>query len=188
MEKISISVFAVIALAGCSEIHEMQLSSEKSELEQQAAQQLRDPNSVQYRNTYLTELPNLDDMIAATRQNKKPFTARVATEKSDRTLVLCGELNGKNAYGAYVGYTRFFYAHKNLRTEPQTPDKKWIWWFGPAASELSKLPDGDSKLKRITEHGLSLYELDSSESEKEEFDQYQSWNKYYAEYCLVKKE
>ncbi len=51
-------------------------------IEESVAEQLRDPSSVMIRNVYRT------------------------TAGSDS--IICGEVNGKNAYGGYAGFTPFF--------------------------------------------------------------------------------
>ncbi len=57
----------------------------------------------------------LDEFVAATKNNlvrdfKDPEAARFRDTfiGSRRGTVLCGEVNGKNSYGAYTGYKRFY--------------------------------------------------------------------------------
>jgi hypothetical protein len=53
---------------------------------------LRDPSSAQFRNSFFRPVGS----------------------------VVCGEFNGKNAYGAYVGFKRFYVMDGEAKTEPDT--------------------------------------------------------------------
>ncbi|WP_442771935.1 hypothetical protein [Paenirhodobacter enshiensis] len=53
-----------------------------AKVEKAVGEQLRDPDSVKLRNVYI--------------------------ERSPRSELICGEVNGKNAYGGYAGFTTFY--------------------------------------------------------------------------------
>lgn len=73
----------------------------------------------------------LTSFIAAAKSNvtkdfKDPFSVqwRNLFVSQDGTLkILCGELNGKNSYGAYIGFRRFFATDSVLQLieDPKTP-------------------------------------------------------------------
>ena len=52
-----------------------------------AASQLRDPDSAQFRNVYEIQGPSISG--------------------SDTITYVCGQINGRNAYGGYAGFTDF---------------------------------------------------------------------------------
>lgn len=65
----------------------------QAQAEAYVAAQLRDPSSAQFRAIEVVEQP-------------------------DGRSVVCGEVNGKNAYGGYVGFTRFVWDGARLEIEP----------------------------------------------------------------------
>ena len=93
----------------CFEKVALKLNDSKSEMEtfvarakQEATRSFLDPESGKFRNLYVT-------------QNKSG-------------LSLCGEINGKNSYGGYVGYRRFIQhfdtskkTYEKVSTEPASP-------------------------------------------------------------------
>lgn len=79
--RVVLVVVACLALAGCKD-------NLVETVKQQAAAQLRDPSSAQFRNV--------------TRNQ----------------VFVCGEINGKNAYGAYVGFKRFYGTESTATIDP----------------------------------------------------------------------
>ena len=61
---------------------------------------LRDPSSVQWRGLFVSG-------------SKMP--------------ALCGEMNGKNAYGAYIGFRRFYATTEKLLTEIENPRDNFVF-------------------------------------------------------------
>ncbi len=71
-----ITIIIAALLAGCE-------SGDIKKAKETVANELRDPESAQFRN------------ISKTKKNEFGV------------VTVCGEVNGKNAYGGYVGYQRF---------------------------------------------------------------------------------
>lgn len=152
--------------------------SDKVLLEKNAAKHLRDPSSTQFRNTYISANDN---------------------------KVLCGEINGKNAYGAYVGYERFFYLNENLHTETKPPSDRWVKWFEYShktynfVRQNGKLVIEDKNDSKITipreefraaleRHGITLEDItNSSDTEFAKYQEDKNWKQQYAQYCEAKK-
>lgn len=83
------SLIAVLAIAACAA--SAQVPTKPAEVARLVAagkaaiaENLKDPGSAQFRNLYLS------------------------SDKTGVLPVLCGELNAKNSYGAYIGYRRFY--------------------------------------------------------------------------------
>lgn len=74
-----ITLIAAVMLSGCE-------SQEVKQAKEAVANQLRDPESAQFRN--MTE-------------------TRKTSLLEHGVVTVCGEVNGKNAYGGYVGFQRF---------------------------------------------------------------------------------
>jgi len=71
-------------------------------------EKLRDPNSAQFRN--VQRVPFVDDPKDLKPGVKMPY-------------VYCGEVNSKNAYGGYVGYTKFGVSGDVVAiSDPEFPD------------------------------------------------------------------
>lgn len=60
----------------------------------------KDPSSVQYRGLFISGKP---------------------------MLVLCGEVNGKNSYGAYVGFRRFYATGKPMLDSIESPSERYVF-------------------------------------------------------------
>nr|WP_154294235.1 hypothetical protein [Escherichia coli] len=73
-----------LVLAGCKPGEEKAISLAKSEV----AANLKDPASAQFRNVKIAKMTDADD-------------GRIIA-------VVCGEINGKNGFGAYAGFHPFF--------------------------------------------------------------------------------
>nr|WP_249432677.1 hypothetical protein [Enterobacter quasiroggenkampii] len=73
-----------LVLAGCKPGEEKAISLAKSEV----AANLKDPASAQFRNVKVSKMTDAED-------------GRVVA-------VVCGEINGKNGFGAYAGFHPFF--------------------------------------------------------------------------------
>lgn len=82
-----IVVLSALLLAGCE-------SGDIKKAKETVASQLRDPESAQFRNIIKTEKTSLLEFGIVT---------------------VCGEVNGKNAFGGYVGFQRFVSQPKSDR-------------------------------------------------------------------------
>ncbi len=89
MRAIVLTIAAVVLLTGCDRIPGTE-ANRIAKGEQVAAALLIDPSSAQFRKTFLRPGPKAED-----EQAKGP------------RWVVCGEINGKNRNGAYVGFSRF---------------------------------------------------------------------------------
>ncbi len=89
MRAIVLTTAAVLLIAGCDRIPGTD-ANRIAKGEQVAAALLIDPSSAQFRKTFLRPGPKAKD------------------EKAEGPRwVVCGEINGKNRNGAYVGFSRF---------------------------------------------------------------------------------
>ncbi|WP_449557286.1 hypothetical protein [Huaxiibacter chinensis] len=84
MKKIVLALAIPLFLAACKPGEEKAISLAKSEV----AANLLDPGSAQFRNVKVVKMTDADD-------------GRVIA-------VVCGEINGKNGFGAYAGFHPFF--------------------------------------------------------------------------------
>lgn len=84
MKKILLALVIPLALAGCKPSDEKAISLAKSEV----AANLKDPASAKFRNVKVAKKTDAED-------------GRVVA-------VVCGEINGKNGFGAYAGFHPFF--------------------------------------------------------------------------------
>lgn len=84
MKKLLLTLVIPLVLAGCKPGKEKAISLAKSEV----AANLKDPASAQFRNVKVSKMTDAEDghVIA----------------------VVCGEINGKNGFGAYAGFHPFF--------------------------------------------------------------------------------
>jgi hypothetical protein len=89
---------AAIAAGPKASTHASRVVAEAKTL---AAQGLRDPQSAQFRNV---------------------VTKSIA---ENRLLMVCGEVNAKNAYGGYVGFQRFVYVEGSSAVLLQLSDDEW---------------------------------------------------------------
>ena len=106
LSKRYLSLMGVICLAACAGIDrvgsEVSLPATAQNIVAQAVRdQMKDPNSVEFRNWHAFE--------------------------SQNGLLICGEVNAKNSFGGYVGFTHFV-AHAS-------PDGRLL--TSPATSSLS---------------------------------------------------
>ncbi|MYM92822.1 hypothetical protein [Duganella vulcania] len=71
-----------------------------AQAKQALTRNFKDPSSAQYRNMFVsgTDLP-----------------------------VLCGEVNGKNSYGAYIGFQRFYSTGDTLLTAVENPQENYVF-------------------------------------------------------------
>lgn len=76
---VGMAVLTTTLLAGCE-------SGDIKKAKEDVSNELRDPSSAQFRNISQTEKKSLLEFGVVT---------------------VCGEVNGKNAYGGYVGFQRF---------------------------------------------------------------------------------
>ncbi|EOZ7525305.1 membrane lipoprotein lipid attachment site-containing protein [Enterobacter quasiroggenkampii] len=84
MKKILLALVIPLVLAGCKPGEEKAISLAKSEV----AANLKDPASAQFRDVKVAKMTDAED-------------GRVVA-------VVCGEVNGKNGFGAYAGFHPFF--------------------------------------------------------------------------------
>lgn len=92
MNKILLALAIPLALAGCKPGEEKAISLAQSEV----AANLKDPASAQFRNVKVAKMTDADD---------------------DRVIaVVCGEINGKNGFGAYAGFHPF-YVELNMKSK-----------------------------------------------------------------------
>ncbi|MGG8247756.1 lipoprotein [Klebsiella aerogenes] len=84
MKKLLLTLVIPLVLSGCNPGEEKAISLAKSEV----AANLKDPASAQFRNVKVSKMTDAEDghVIA----------------------VVCGEINGKNGFGAYAGFHPFF--------------------------------------------------------------------------------
>jgi len=92
-QKSAVSVLVLIAIVGFLIGNEAyRKSKQKKQWMEQVVADFYDPSAAQFRNL---------------RQNYR---------------ALCGEVNGKNKMGAYVGFKRFYSGSTGARIEPDVPD------------------------------------------------------------------
>lgn len=92
MKKILFALAIPFILAGCKPGEEKAISLAQSEV----AANLKDPASAQFRNVKVAKMEDADD---------------------DRVIaVVCGEINGKNGFGAYAGFHPF-YVELNMKSK-----------------------------------------------------------------------
>lgn len=84
MKKLLLALAIPLVLAGCKPGEEKAISLAKSEV----AANLKDPASAQFRNVKVAKMMDADE-------------GRVFA-------IVCGEINGKNGFGAYAGFHPFF--------------------------------------------------------------------------------
>ncbi|MBS6077508.1 MAG: membrane lipoprotein lipid attachment site-containing protein [Citrobacter freundii] len=84
MKKILLALVIPLVLAGCKPGEEKAISLAKSEV----AANLKDPGSAQFRNVKVSKMTDAED--------------------GHVVAVVCGEINGKNGFGAYAGFHPFF--------------------------------------------------------------------------------
>jgi len=84
VKKILLALAVTLVLAGCKPGEEKAISLAKSEV----SANLKDPASAQFRNVKVSKMTDAED-------------GRVVA-------VVCGEINGKNGFGAYAGFHPFF--------------------------------------------------------------------------------
>lgn len=84
MKKLLLALVIPLFLAGCKPGEEKAVSLAKSEV----AANLKDPDSAQFRNVKVSKMTDAEG-------------GRVIA-------VVCGEINGKNGFGAYAGFHPFF--------------------------------------------------------------------------------
>lgn len=59
-----------------------------------------------------------------------------------KLLALCGEINAKNSYGAYVGFRRFFATSEPMLQEIENPEQPYVlekMWGSMCTEELEKV-------------------------------------------------
>lgn len=120
MKKLVLLAFGVLLLSGCKPSDEQFIKIAKEEV----AQSLKDPSSAQFRNMRLVSNDSSAD--------------------SESGGYVCGELNGKNSFGAYVGFERI-YIH--VLAEP-----RWIiplLGLSYSTSDFLKVDDGDGLQSRL---------------------------------------
>lgn len=84
MKKILLALVIPLVLSGCKPDEEKAISLAKSEV----AGNLKDPASAQFRNVKVSKMTDAEDGYVV--------------------AVVCGEINGKNGFGAYAGFHPFF--------------------------------------------------------------------------------
>ena len=113
MRTIVLTTAAALLIAGCDRIPGTE-ANRIAKGEKVAADQLLDPSSAQFRKTVLHPGP------------------KAADEKAEGPRwIVCGEINGKNRNGAYVGFTRFLadpdgteaYLEPNTATTQEEADR-----------------------------------------------------------------
>lgn len=93
-------------LVGCEKIPNT-AQHEIATAKRMVADQLRDPESAKFRNVY----------------------RYVVDDEGKKSSGVCGEVNGKNLRGAYVGFTRFMVGKDTGRvwTDPETGADPDVW-------------------------------------------------------------
>lgn len=105
------TAIAVVALSGCggSRNGNNSLVSDifAEKVKKLASRDLKDPDSAQFRNETLQRKP-------------------IAIGAAWKTAVVCGEISGRNSYGAYSGFRRFIVepGSGQRRLEPAQPDTR----------------------------------------------------------------
>ena len=145
-----LAVVVALLVGGCHLLP----GTEAADIEQakaKAARDLRDPESAQFRD--------------------------VAT--SDDGTWVCGEINGKNAYGAYAGYQRFVV--KGVYTAMR-PDTDWT----AEGVRGARIPCLEAIVKQQVHGGFDdLVERECAVGEKAELE-YELQNKFEREWALCK--
>ncbi|WP_420567863.1 hypothetical protein [Thalassovita sp.] len=115
MKKIfAVMAGAVLSLSACmAPIAERKLvpmtRTQIQEVERAVAYKLKDPSSAQFREIRMIERTHQDGTVS--------------------TLV-CGQVNGKNSFGGYVGFTTFNGVFNGNAFKPNgigTPDNSWLY-------------------------------------------------------------
>lgn len=126
MKKLFLIIFGVLLLSGCKPSDEQFIKIAKEDV----AQSLKDPSSAQFRN--MRFVANKDDV------------------GSTSSGYVCGELNGKNSFGAYVGFERIYVY---VKAEP-----RWViplLGLSYSTSDFFKVDDGDGLQRRLDK--LKMY-------------------------------
>ena len=116
-QRVLIAVLAVPALSvfvGLASIaihNQFVLNDSFRFLKQAAAHDLNDPESAQFRNVELRSPEGtVLDRLRSLRLNRVSFSMLGVSKTltySTQDIEMCGEINAKNAFGAYVGYKVF---------------------------------------------------------------------------------
>ena len=77
-----VAIASLFLLAGCEGVFQSEEEQAKQAVQEQVAQVLKDPSSAQFQNVQA-----LDE---------------------EAFWYICGEVNGKNSFGAYAGFDRFY--------------------------------------------------------------------------------
>ncbi|MDD5384558.1 MAG: hypothetical protein PHG89_06730 [Gallionella sp.] len=99
-----------------------------TQLKQQVTQDLKDPSSSQFRNVRYRAIP---------------------PEKGETTIThfLCGEINSKNSYGAYVGFKDFVSAFKTSTAMGLVDASTKVHMIDPTGNSYSHFQEGLKNLE-----------------------------------------
>ncbi len=120
MKKLAIVVLAAITLAGCNPSGSDAVRVAKKEI----SSGLKDPDSVQFRDVF--------------------FHPDIEQPKSGASGYVCGQLNAKNSYGAYIGFERF-YIHISAKAKWLMP----LLGISYDVGDAGMIDDGDKVQTRL---------------------------------------
>lgn len=126
MKNLLFIAVGALLLSGCKPSDEQFIKIAQEDV----AQSLKDPSSAQFRNMQ--------------------FVASKDDTGSNNSGYVCGELNGKNSFGAYVGFERIY-----VRVEAEP---RWViplLGLSYSTSDFFKVDDGDGLQSRLDK--LKMY-------------------------------
>lgn len=114
MKNTAILVTAALLLSAClAPVTSRKLlpmsRAQIQEVERAVAYKLKDPSSAQFRNIRMIERTHQDGTT---------------------TTLVCGQVNGKNSFGGYVGFTTFNGTFQGREFRPNgigTPEDNWLY-------------------------------------------------------------
>lgn len=126
MKRLFLVAFAVLFIAGCKPSDSQLIKIGQDKL----AENLKDPASAQFKGMF--------------------FHPDSSQSGSNASGYVCGELNGKNSYGAYVGYERV-YIHVKAKPRWLIP----LFGVSYSTSEPFKVDEGDGLQAKLDK--LKMY-------------------------------
>jgi hypothetical protein len=152
--KLLFSIFVISFLVGCSP-SEVELEEAKiAELKEFVSSSLKDPKSSQFRNVRLN------------------------------SGVLCGEMNAKNGYGAYVGFKKFFSVGERFAYV----DGLGLVAGNAPASDIDDAIKSAKRERKILDKSLLRISNGDKPFSKEEIDELiaiEVFNENWTKYCAV---
>lgn len=142
--KIVLAICCVI-ITGCEKTEE---TSRIEMVKQEVAGRMKDPDSAKFRNLHY----GYENLSGARKKSES---------------VLCGEANGKNSFGGYVGYKNFiFHEGKLLFASGELGDKEKEILAGHFFNASISLPPEDTLENLVNKIGND-YGMDGEELSKE---------------------